>query len=105
MCIRDRYVGVAVGATAVLVPEHPYYFRSQVAEKIRHARLNGKTNFRIVVAEGAASAVEAVSYTQLEMGFLPVENPRPDLGLSHTIALGMAHRQDMDGVMFQVRCV
>ena len=37
-----------------------------------------------------------------EMGFLPVENPRPDLGLSHTIALGMAHMQDMDGVMFQV---
>ena len=25
-----------------------------------------------------------------EMGFLPVENSRPDLGLSHTIALGMA---------------
>ena len=37
-----------------------------------------------------------------EMGFLPVENSRPDLGLSHTIALGMAHMQDMDGVMFQV---
>ena len=31
-----------------------------------------------------------------EMGFLPVENPRPDLGLSHTIALGMARMQDME---------
>ncbi len=38
------YVGVAVGATAVLVPERPYDFHSQVAEKIRHARLNGKTS-------------------------------------------------------------
>ena len=37
-----------------------------------------------------------------EMGFLPVENSRPDLGLSHTIALGMAHMQDMDAVLFQV---
>ena len=55
------YVGVAVGATAVLVPEHPYDFHSQVAEKIRHARLNGKTNFMIVVAEGAASGSCAAS--------------------------------------------
>ena len=52
------YVGVAVGATAVLVPEHPYDCKVQVADNIRHARLNGKTNFMIVVAEGAASAVE-----------------------------------------------
>ena len=37
-----------------------------------------------------------------EMGFLPVENSRPDLGLSRTIALGMAHMQDMDAVLFQV---
>ena len=37
-----------------------------------------------------------------EMGFLSVENSRPDLGLSHTIALGMAHMQDMDAVLFQV---
>ena len=37
-----------------------------------------------------------------EMGFLSVEDSRPDLGLSHTIALGMAHMQDMDAVLFQV---
>ena len=52
------YVGVAVGATAVLVPEHQYDFEKHVAEKIRAARLGGKTNFMIVVAEGAASAMD-----------------------------------------------
>ena len=65
------YVGVAVGATEVLVPEHPYDFRSQVAEKIRHARLNGKTNFMIVVAEGAASAVEVGRQIQEELALDP----------------------------------
>ena len=65
------YVGVAVGATAVLVPEHPYDFHSQVAEKIRHARLNGKTNFMIVVAEGAASAVDVGRQIQEELALDP----------------------------------
>ena len=51
------YVGVAVGATAVLVPEREYDFEQHVAEKIRRARLSGKTNFMIVVAEGAASGI------------------------------------------------
>ena len=31
------YVGVAIGATAVLVPERPYDFEKHVAEKIRRA--------------------------------------------------------------------
>ena len=52
------YVGLAVGATAVLVPEEPMDFERDVIEKIREARLNGKTHFMIVVAEGAASAIE-----------------------------------------------
>ena len=65
------YVGVAVGATAVLVPEHPYDFKVQVADNIRHARLNGKTNFMIVVAEGAASAVEVGHQIQEQLGLDP----------------------------------
>ena len=65
------YVGVAVGATAVLVPEHPYDFKVQVADNIRHARLNGKTNFMIVVAEGAASAVEVGRQIQEELALDP----------------------------------
>ena len=52
------YVGLAVGATAVLVPEKPIDFEQDVIEKIRRARLNGFTHYMIVVAEGAGSAAE-----------------------------------------------
>ena len=50
------YVGLAVGATAVLVPEEPIDFERDVIEKIRRARFNGFTHYMIVVAEGAGSA-------------------------------------------------
>ena len=52
------YVGLAVGATAVLVPEKPIDFETDVIEKIRRARFNGFTHYMIVVAEGAGSAAE-----------------------------------------------
>lgn len=52
------YVGLAVGATAVLVPEDPIDFEKDVIEKIRQARFNGFTHYMIVVAEGAGSAAE-----------------------------------------------
>ncbi|MCI8539333.1 MAG: 6-phosphofructokinase [Oscillospiraceae bacterium] len=52
------YVGIASGATAVLVPEREMDFEQDVVEKIRNARLSGRTHFMIVVAEGAGSAVE-----------------------------------------------
>ena len=50
------YVGLACGATAVLVPEEPIDFERDVIEKIRQARFNGFTHYMIVVAEGAGSA-------------------------------------------------
>ena len=52
------YVGLAVGATAVLVPEKKIDFEQDVIEKIRRARFNGFTHYMIVVAEGAGSAAE-----------------------------------------------
>ena len=52
------YVGLAVGATAVLVPEEAIDFEQDVVEKIRRARMNGFTHYMIVVAEGAGSAAE-----------------------------------------------
>ena len=55
------YVGLAVGATAVLVPETEIDFNQDVIEKIRQARLNGFTHFMIVVAEGAGSAAEVAA--------------------------------------------
>jgi len=50
------YVGLACGATAVLVPEKPFDFERDVIEKIRQARFNGFTHYMIVVAEGVGSA-------------------------------------------------
>ncbi|MBQ3541865.1 MAG: 6-phosphofructokinase [Oscillospiraceae bacterium] len=52
------YVGLAVGATAVLVPEESIDFERDVIEKIRRARFNGFTHYMIVVAEGAGSAAD-----------------------------------------------
>ena len=50
------YVGLAVGATAVLIPERPVDFERDVIENIRRARLAGTTHYMIVVAEGAGKA-------------------------------------------------
>ena len=55
------YVGMAVGATAVLVPEQEIDFEQDVIEKIRHARLAGFTHFMVVVAEGAANGAYEVA--------------------------------------------
>ena len=55
------YVGLAVGATAVLVPEKGIDFQNDVIEKIRQARLNGFTHYMIVVAEGAGSAADVAA--------------------------------------------
>ena len=52
------YVGLAVGATAVLVPEESIDFERDVIEKIRQTRFNGFTHYMIVVAEGAGSAAD-----------------------------------------------
>ena len=65
------YVGLAVGATAVLVPETEYDFEAHVAEKIRQARLMGKTNFMIVVAEGCVSAMKVGEQIKNELGLDP----------------------------------
>ena len=51
------YVGLATGATAVLVPENPIS-NEELIETIRRARLNGFTHYMIVVAEGAAEAAD-----------------------------------------------
>ena len=52
------YVGIAVGATTVLVPERPIDFQKDVVERIQDSRLAGNTHFMIVVAEGVGRAVE-----------------------------------------------
>ncbi|MCL2080814.1 MAG: 6-phosphofructokinase [Oscillospiraceae bacterium] len=52
------YVGIAVGATAVLVPELPVNFEKDVAEKIRRGRIRGRAHHLIIVSEGVAGISE-----------------------------------------------
>ena len=65
------YVGIAVGATAVLVPERELDFQRDVIERIRSARLAGSTHFMIVVAEGVGSAVEIGKQIHEAIGIEP----------------------------------
>ncbi len=65
------HVGLAVGATAVLVPESKVSFEEDVIEKIRNARLNGFTHYMIVVAEGAASALDVAKKIKDEICIEP----------------------------------
>ena len=65
------YVGIAVGATAVLIPERPVDFEKDVAENIRRARLAGATHYMVVVAEGAGSAAEIGARIHEELGLDP----------------------------------
>ena len=65
------YVGISIGATAVLVPERPLDFEHDVVERIRNARLAGSTHFMIVVAEGVGSAVDIGNQIQEAIGISP----------------------------------
>ena len=65
------YVGLSVGATAVLIPEREVDFHKDVVERIRQSRLMGNTHFMIVVAEGAGSANEIGKRIHEELGMDP----------------------------------
>ena len=66
------YVGISVGATAVLIPEREMDFDRDIIEKIRQARLAGTTHFMIVVAEGAASGMAVGEQINKELGLDPL---------------------------------
>ena len=65
------YVGIAVGATAVLVPEREIDFQKDVIERIQDSRLAGNTHFMIVVAEGAGHGFEVGKQIQEALGMSP----------------------------------
>lgn len=62
------YVGIAAGATSVLIPEKEIDFENDVVNKIRIARLRGRTHFTIIVAEGAGSANDVAEHVKAETG-------------------------------------
>ena len=55
------YVGVASGATAVLVPEEKIDHHHNLIEPIREARLAGRTHFMVIVAEGVEGGAYGVA--------------------------------------------
>lgn len=62
-------VGCAVGAAAILVPEHEANFEEDVIEKIRRARINRRNHHIIIVAEGyTMQAQEVANRVQEETG-------------------------------------
>lgn len=50
------YVGIASGATAILVPERTIDFEKDMMDKIRKSRIQGKNHYIIIVAEGYGKA-------------------------------------------------
>lgn len=54
-------VGIACGATVVLIPEHTVDFENDLIEPIRRARLNGHTHFMVIVAEGVPGGAYQVA--------------------------------------------
>ena len=65
------YVGIAVGATAVLIPERGLNFQQDVVQRIQDSRLAGNTHYMIVVAEGVGSAVEIGKQIHQALGIEP----------------------------------
>lgn len=65
------YVGIAVGATSVLIPEHELDFEKDVVERIQNARLAGATHFMVVVAEGVGSAFKIAEKIKESIGIDP----------------------------------
>ncbi len=62
------YVGIACGATAILVPEKEMNFEQDIVEKIRQGRINKRSHFIIIVAEGVGNAIEVSRRIQEETG-------------------------------------
>ncbi|MBP3514410.1 MAG: 6-phosphofructokinase [Elusimicrobiaceae bacterium] len=54
-------VGIACGATSILIPEIEYDFERDVLERIRKTAATGKKHFIVVVAEGVAEKVTKIA--------------------------------------------
>lgn len=62
------YVGIASGATATIVPERPFDFDTEIAERIRNSKLQGRNHYIIVVAEGVGMTNEIADRIQRDLG-------------------------------------
>ena len=72
------HTGIAVGATAILIPEVDYDFDVDVIERIKFTQKIGKKHFIIIVAEGLGKINEITSEIEMRTG---IESRATILGL------------------------
>lgn len=60
--------GIAVGATAILVPEVPYDIDKDVIERMKATQSSGKKHFIVIVAEGIGGVQDIAKYIQEKTG-------------------------------------
>lgn len=61
-------IGIAVGATAILVPEVEYDFYEDVIKRIKCTQNIGRRHFIVIVAEGCEKTMEISNKIELETG-------------------------------------
>ena len=62
-------VGIATGATSILVPEVPFDFDRDIVERMKRISSTGKKHFIIVVAEGVGHVMELAARIEESTGF------------------------------------
>ncbi len=61
-------VGIAVGATTILVPEIPYDFQKDIIDRMKKTSATGKKHFIIIVAEGVGHVMELAEEIERQTG-------------------------------------
>ncbi len=61
-------VGIACGATAILVPEVGFNIETDVVERILTTKKTGKQHFIVIVAEGVGGVVDLAKYVERRLG-------------------------------------
>lgn len=62
------HTGIAVGATAIIVPEIEYNFQRDIIDRIRATQKTGKKHFIVIVAEGIGGVEKIAKDIQAETG-------------------------------------
>ncbi len=62
------YVGLSVGASAVLIPEVPFDYETDIMEKVRESHYNNKRHFLVIVAEGVGNTSEIAAFIKNNSG-------------------------------------
>ena len=61
-------VGIAVGATSIIVPEVPFDFERDIIGRMKFTSATGKKHFIIIVAEGVGHVIELAERIEKETG-------------------------------------